>query len=45
MVLRRITVAVLAAATLALTGCGAYADSTGKACVIIIGIPICNTVA
>lgn len=43
MVLRRITVAVLAAATLAITGCGVYADSTGQACVIIVGIPICST--
>lgn len=45
MVLRRIAAALLTTAALALTGCGVYADSTGQACVIIIGIPICQPVS
>jgi len=30
------------AATIAATGCGIYADSSGQVCVIIVGIPICQ---
>jgi hypothetical protein len=42
MVLRRVVAAALIAATAVLTGCGVYADSNGQACVIIVGIPICQ---
>jgi hypothetical protein len=45
MVLRRVAAAALIAATAALTGCGVYADSSGQACIIIVGIPICQTAA
>ncbi len=43
MVLRRAVIAVLATATMALSACGLYADSNGQVCVIVIGIPICQT--
>lgn len=43
MVLRRIAVAMVATATVALTACGFYADSTGKTCLIVLGIPVCDT--
>lgn len=45
MVFRRIAVAMVATATVALTACGFYADSTGQTCLIVLGIPVCDTVA
>lgn len=43
MVLRRVVATALIAATTVATGCGVYADSTGQACIIIVGIPICQS--
>lgn len=40
--IRRLVVGMIAATAVA-TGCGVYADSNGQVCVIIIGIPICQT--
>lgn len=45
MMIRRVAVAVVAAATVALSGCGFYADSTGQTCLIVLGIPICDVAA
>lgn len=45
MAVRRIAVAVVAAATVALSGCGIYADSTGQTCLIVLGIPVCDVAA
>lgn len=45
MMIRRSAVAVIAAATVAMTGCGIYADSTGQTCLIVLGIPVCDTAA
>lgn len=42
MVVRRVVATALIVATAALSGCGVYADSNGQACIIIVGIPICQ---
>ncbi|MEZ5311119.1 MAG: hypothetical protein R2735_11110 [Microthrixaceae bacterium] len=42
MLARKIAISVITAATVALAGCGFYADSSGQTCVILLGIPVCQ---